>query len=246
SRRSFVDEPLGGEDALEVRDGARTRVVADDARLLNAADCVREPRSRLRGRNIDRSSALARPGRPPQGGAVRDRRCAARNQLLARHRAPSAGGLHAGRDLPYRQSRDASESNHVLDQRGDLGRRRRHRVRGAVVGAPSIMNTNMGTLSLALMLCAAAATPAFASGHGPVFGAATPTLGRGGWSLDQAWTCRSGDDGQRQQMLKTMVSFGVTENLQLSGSFPLAMGDGRLAPARMMSAMSGDREFEGL
>jgi hypothetical protein len=47
-------------------------------------------------------------------------------------------------------------------------------------------------------------------------------------------------------MLKTMLSFGVTENLQLSGSFPLAMQDGRLAPARMMSAMSSDREFEAL
>jgi hypothetical protein len=87
---------------------------------------------------------------------------------------------------------------------------------------------------------------AFASGHGPVFGLATPTLGRGGWSVDQAWTLRSGDEEQRQQMLKTMLSFGVTENLQLSGSFPLAMQDGNLAPARMMSAMSSDREFEAL
>jgi hypothetical protein len=43
-----------------------------------------------------------------------------------------------------------------------------------------------------------------------------------------------------------MLSFGVTENLQLSGSVPLAMSDGRLAPARMMSAMSSDRELEGL
>jgi hypothetical protein len=85
-----------------------------------------------------------------------------------------------------------------------------------------------------------------ASGHGPVFGAATPTLGRGGWSVDQAWTLRAGDENERQQMLKTMLSFGVTENLQISGSLPLAIGDGRLAPARMMSAMSSDREFEDL
>jgi hypothetical protein len=85
-----------------------------------------------------------------------------------------------------------------------------------------------------------------ASGHGPLFGGATPTLGRGGWSVDQAWTLRSGSDDERQQMLKTMLSFGVTENLQLSGSVPLAMSDGRLAPARMMSAMSSDRELEGL
>jgi hypothetical protein len=100
--------------------------------------------------------------------------------------------------------------------------------------------------AVALVTILAWSMPALASGHGPVFGAATPTLGRGGWSVDQAWTLRSGDDDQRQQMLKTMLSFGVTENLQLSGSFPLAMEDGQLAPARMMSAMSSDREFEGL
>jgi hypothetical protein len=100
-----------------------------------------------------------------------------------------------------------------------------------------------GTMGFALVAILAAAAPVRASGHGPVFGAATPTLGRGGWSLDQAWTLRGGDD-ERQQMLKTMLSFGVTENLQISGSFPLAMSDGRLAPARMMSAMSSDRELE--
>jgi len=90
------------------------------------------------------------------------------------------------------------------------------------------------------------AAPARAAGHGPVFGATTPTLGRGGWSIDQAWTVRCGEDGDWQQMLKTMVSFGITENLQLSGSVPLAMSDGRLLGARMMSLMSSDREIEGL
>jgi len=86
-----------------------------------------------------------------------------------------------------------------------------------------------------------------ASGHGPVFGAATPTLGRGGWSIDQAYTFRGGegDDPQSQQMLKTMVSFGITETFQVSGSVPIAMSNG-LAPSRMMSAMSSEREFEAL
>jgi hypothetical protein len=86
-----------------------------------------------------------------------------------------------------------------------------------------------------------------ASGHGPMFGAATPTLGRGGWSIDQAYTFRGGEgeDPQSQQMFKTMVSFGITETVQVSGSVPVAMGDG-LAPTRMMSSMSSEREFEGL
>jgi hypothetical protein len=107
------------------------------------------------------------------------------------------------------------------------------------------MNTSLVSV-VTISAVVIAAGSASASGHGPVFGAATPTLGRGGWSVDQAWTLRAGDEHERQQMLRTMLSFGVTENLQVSGSFPLAMGDGRLAPARMMSAMSSDRELEGL
>ncbi len=93
---------------------------------------------------------------------------------------------------------------------------------------------------------AAAPRIALGAGHGPVFGATTPTLGRGGWSLDQAWTLRFGEQAPTEQMLKTMVSFGVTENLQLSGSLPVAMNGGPLAEARMMSLMSSDRECEGL
>jgi hypothetical protein len=105
----------------------------------------------------------------------------------------------------------------------------------------------MRTLVIASALAALFnAAPARAAGHGPVFGATTPTLGRGGWSIDQAWTARCGEDGDGQQMLRTMVSFGITENLQVSGSVPLAMNDGRLAGARMMSLMSSDREIEGL
>jgi hypothetical protein len=96
----------------------------------------------------------------------------------------------------------------------------------------------------ALMLCTG--SNAWASGHGPVFGAATPTLGRGGWSVDQAWTYRLGDDIDGQQMFKTMVSFGITETVQVSGSVPIAMSSSGLAPSRMMSAMSSEEDFEAL
>jgi hypothetical protein len=90
------------------------------------------------------------------------------------------------------------------------------------------------------------APAARAAGHGPVFGATTPTLGRGGWSLDQAWTMRLGDAAASEQMLKTMVSFGITEDLQVSGSVPIVMRTGEMAMTRMMSMMSGSRDLEGL
>lgn len=108
----------------------------------------------------------------------------------------------------------------------------------------SILKTLAIVMSCALGLVTA--SDASASGHGPVFGAATPTLGRGAWSFDQAWTMRFGEDSTREHMLKTMVTFGITETLQVSGSIPVVMSDNTLVPARMMNAMSNDREFEGL
>jgi hypothetical protein len=101
-----------------------------------------------------------------------------------------------------------------------------------------------------ILLCVVAALllsrDAQGSGHGPVFGAATPTLGRGAWSLDQAWTMRFGDEARHEQMLKAMVTFGITEVLQVSASIPEVMSENTLAPARMMNAMSNDREIESL
>jgi hypothetical protein len=93
----------------------------------------------------------------------------------------------------------------------------------------------------------ASATPVAASGHGPVFGGATPTLGRGGWSLDEAWTGRfCSADQPSDQMLRTMLGYGVTENFQLSVSVPVPLATGTLPPARMMSIMSSTTELEGI
>jgi hypothetical protein len=106
--------------------------------------------------------------------------------------------------------------------------------------------TRAGVAIGAVLCIGIAAGSANASGHGPVFGAATPTLGRGGWSLDQTWTSRTADDADDQQMLKTMLSFGITENLQISTSVPLVMREGGTGPARTMSMMSSDRDVETL
>src|SRR5688572_11160508 len=86
-----------------------------------------------------------------------------------------------------------------------------------------------------------------ASGHGPVFGAATPTLGRGGWAIDQAWMGRrlqtEGDD----QMLRTMIGLGLTERLQISLSLPIELSSSGAMPlGRMMASMSGHRELEAI
>jgi hypothetical protein len=102
-----------------------------------------------------------------------------------------------------------------------------------------------GAIALVLIFMAGASR-SDASGHGPVFAAATPVNGRGGWTLDQAFTVRAGDDGEHSEMLKTMLSYGITEEVQLSVSVPLAMHDGNLSQARMMSLMSSDKELEGL
>ena len=90
--------------------------------------------------------------------------------------------------------------------------------------------------------------PAFAaaSGHGPLFGLATPTLGRGGWQLDQAWLVRLGDQpGTEEQTLRTMISFGITEDLQVSGSLPINLITPIYMPrGRFAASMSPARELE--
>jgi hypothetical protein len=94
----------------------------------------------------------------------------------------------------------------------------------------------------------AVSRPADASGHGPVFGAATPTLGKGGWQLDQAWLARA-VDGYRadEQMLRTMISTGITEDLQISVSLPIRLQSNIYMPrGRMMTGMSSDLDIEGL
>ena len=88
-------------------------------------------------------------------------------------------------------------------------------------------------LAAALLLTAPAPHAAPASGHGPVFGGAPPTLGKGGWQLDQAWMGRLGQGrSDDEQMLRTMLSVGITEDLQISASLPDHPQLGHLHAAR--------------
>jgi hypothetical protein len=97
-----------------------------------------------------------------------------------------------------------------------------------------------------MVAIAATGAPLHASGHGPLFGAATPVLGRGGWSFDAALMGRSTEDAIAQT-LRALISFGVTENLQLSASLPLELGTHPPMPnSRMMAMMSHGNDVEVL
>jgi hypothetical protein len=101
-----------------------------------------------------------------------------------------------------------------------------------------------------LILCCLALLPSsvFATGHGPVFGGATPTLGKGGWQLDQVWMGRLGDGrSDDEQMLRTMISVGLSEDIQLSGSLPIPLETPVFMPrGRPMALMSSTRDVEGI
>lgn len=84
-----------------------------------------------------------------------------------------------------------------------------------------------------------------AQGHGPAYGLSTPTLGKGGWSIDLSVMGRI--VGQAEMaMMRSMLSYGITEDLQISASFPMGLylPEG-LRPAHGMSRMptSPDVEF---
>jgi hypothetical protein len=87
-----------------------------------------------------------------------------------------------------------------------------------------------------------------ASGHGPVFGGATPTLGKGGWQLDQAWMGKLGHGrGDDEQMLRTMISVGITEDVQISASLPITLNSSVWMPrGRVMAMMSSNQDLEAI
>jgi hypothetical protein len=84
-----------------------------------------------------------------------------------------------------------------------------------------------------------------ASGHGPVFGLATPTNPKGGFSADLTLMGRAGQ-GRNGSMLRGSLGYGVTENFKLSISAPVVITAEPLAPSRMsaFTPMTGD--IEGL
>jgi len=87
----------------------------------------------------------------------------------------------------------------------------RHILKGA--------GTQLGTVALVVFL--AMPGSAFGEGHGPVFGLATPTLGKGGWSSDTVAMSLTTDEGT-VYMFREMVGYGITEDVQAILTFPLS------------------------
>lgn len=98
-------------------------------------------------------------------------------------------------------------------------------------------------LGIALVVVAVS-LPLSAQGHGPVYGLSTPTLGRGGWSVDVAGMGRFFSGG-RTLMLRPMLSYGLTEDVQLSASVPLPLKSDAAAPrVRAFTRMPASEDIE--
>jgi hypothetical protein len=82
-----------------------------------------------------------------------------------------------------------------------------------------------------------------ASGHGPVFGLATPTNPKGGWSLDFNLMGRAGDGSG--VMFRPALGYGVTENFKVAVSGPVSLKAEPFAPSRMSAFTSMSGDFEG-
>ncbi|MGH8131264.1 MAG: hypothetical protein ACRES3_10470 [Steroidobacteraceae bacterium] len=81
-----------------------------------------------------------------------------------------------------------------------------------------------------------------AEGHGPAFGLATPTLARGQWSSDTAAMRIENEMGATTQF-RQLLSYGVTEDLQVNLAFPLGQGGGdAMLPVLRGASMMGATE----
>jgi hypothetical protein len=84
-----------------------------------------------------------------------------------------------------------------------------------------------------------------AAGHGPVFGLATPTNPKGGWSLDLGVNGRGGSDGPAATA-QAELSYGLTQNLKLSASAPLILGRDPYARSTITANTPIGGDFSGL
>lgn len=95
------------------------------------------------------------------------------------------------------------------------------------------------------LLMLSAISIAFGSGHGPVFGLATPINPKGAWSLDLGTMGRVGSDDSGA-MERAMLSYGITGDIQVSISAPAVFTAAPLPPGRVTAMMPATGDFEAL
>jgi hypothetical protein len=83
-----------------------------------------------------------------------------------------------------------------------------------------------------------------AAGHGPVFGLATPTNPKGGWSLDLGVNGRDGTGGG-SATAEAEPSYGLTQNLKLSASAPVVLGADPYPRSPITSSTPVGGDFSG-
>lgn len=91
--------------------------------------------------------------------------------------------------------------------------------------------------ALALLL---SGETAFATGHGPTFTLATPTLGKGQFSSDTMFMTLTNED-DTALMTREIIGYGMTEDFQINLAFPLSPVIDKLQdpPRTRMNALMG-------
>lgn len=110
-------------------------------------------------------------------------------------------------------------------------------------GQRGIMHSKQGIALVAILLSVPGVV--HANEHGPVFGLATPTNVKGGWSLDIGTMGRIGSQSSGV-MTRAMLTYGITEDLQISLSGPAVFSTSSLQPARVTAMMPANGDFEAL
>ncbi len=82
-----------------------------------------------------------------------------------------------------------------------------------------------------------------ASGHGPLFGLATPTNYKNGWTLDVGVLNRRGAVAT-ETLMRAMLGYGITEKWSVYFSAPYFFQTAPLIAQRQTGAMPGHSDFE--
>jgi len=98
-------------------------------------------------------------------------------------------------------------------------------------------------MGLAAFLFYARIVPA--ADHGPVFGLATPTNPRGGWSFDLGVNGRGGNAGAAAA-LEAELSYGITQNLKVSVSAPVVIEPDPYPRSSVTTNTPASGDFSGL